>query len=194
MKDGEKITDDFTLFFIESLKHLKSIFEKRNIDYAILGGLAAGAWGRSRATDDIDLVVFISEKDLEEIVRNLKDNGFEIRFLGPSKPPDLIQVTKKRRGIIIRIDLMLAHIPYQEETLKRKVWLKIFNIEVPVISPEDLIVHKLIANRPIDIQDVENVFQYNFKNLNLTYLKKWAKEWDIEPRLNAFIKKYSNIA
>lgn len=139
--------------------------------------MAAGAWGRSRATDDIYLVIHVSLKDLESLVQIFKTNGYIIRILGAQNSPDLIELIKKKGDITIRVDIMLANIDYQKKALKRKVWLKIFDTEIPVISPEDLVIHKLISNRPIDIQDVENIFRFNFKNLDLKYLKKWAKNW-----------------
>ncbi len=83
----------------------------------------------------------------------------------------------------VRVDIMLALIPYQLEALKRRVYLKIFNIKMPVLTPEDLIIHKLISNRSIDVQDVEHIFKYNIKHLDLNYLLKWAKNWGIKERV-----------
>lgn len=139
MKNGETGRNSFTHFFIEILKELKSILEEKKIDFAILGGLAAGAWGRSRATDDIDLVIHVSLEDLESLVQKFKTNGYIIRILGAQNPPDLIELIKKKGDITIRVDIMLANIDYQKKALKRKVWLKIFDTEIPVISPEDLL-------------------------------------------------------
>lgn len=139
MKNGETGRNSFTHFFIEILKELKSILEEKKIDFAILGGLAAGAWGRSRATDDIDLVIHVSLEDLESLVQIFKTNGYIIRILGAQNPPDLIELIKKKGDITIRVDIMLANIDHQKKALKRKVWLKIFDTEIPVISPEDLL-------------------------------------------------------
>lgn len=194
MKDGEKERDSFTSFFIETLKELKSLFEKSKINYAILGGLAVGAWGRSRATDDIDLVLESSRKKLDTLIKALKKTKYKIRFVGSTNPPDLLEITKEKNDMRIRIDIMLSNIPYQEEALKRKILLKVFDIELPFISAEDLIIHKLISHRPIDIQDIENIFEINFKALDLEYIRKWAKEWGLEDRLNRLIKKYSGKA
>lgn len=191
MKNGETGKDSFTIFFIETLKELKSLFDNNRVNYAILGGLAAGAWGRSRATDDIDFVLQISGDKLDALIHALKKNNYSIRFVGQTNPPDLFEITRKKNDMKIRIDIMLSNISYQEEALKRKIYLKVFDIELPFISAEDLVIHKLILKRPVDIQDIENVFELNFKNLDLDYIRKWAKEWGVEELLDELIKKYS---
>lgn len=192
MKNGETEKYSFTTAFIETLKELKSLFEDNKVNFAILGGLAAGAWGKSRATDDIDLVVQISREKFDAMTSALKKNKYNIRVSGPANPPDLFEITTKKNDMPIRVDIMLANIPYQEEALKRKVWLKIFDIELPFVSAEDLVIHKLISKRPVDIYDIENIFKFNFKNLDLDYMKKWAREWNVEDLLDEFIRKYSS--
>lgn len=190
-KKKKSVKDNFTNFFIDTIKELRTIFKKHNIEYAILGGLAAGAWGRARATDDIDLVIHVSGDKLDNLMNIFKKYKYQVRIMGYDNLPDLIELRKKRGDLEIRVDIMLAKIPYQEKVMERKVMLKIFDTEIPFISPEDLIIHKLIANRPIDIQDVENIFRFNYKNLDIEYLKKWAKEWEIEESLNKMIEKFS---
>jgi deoxyadenosine/deoxycytidine kinase len=76
-------------------------------DLAIIGGLAVGAWARSRNTDDIDVVV-VSENDVEELAKNIsgtfkrtrkhafehKSSGVEIEIVTPElikEDPELIR-------------------------------------------------------------------------------------------------------
>ncbi len=159
MRNGESRADSYTSFFIKTLKELDTFFNAKGIEYAILGGLAAGAWGISRATYDIDIVLSVSKEEYSEMIRELGKRGFKTKVTNPEKSEEIIQLFKVARHMTVRVDIMLALIPYQLEALKRRVYLKVFNIRMPVLTPEDMIIHKLISNRPIDVQDVEHIFK-----------------------------------
>ena len=46
-------------------------FQKQNIDFAVIGGLALQQFGVTRITDDIDFLVLISDKDkVKKIIKN----------------------------------------------------------------------------------------------------------------------------
>lgn len=40
-----------------------------------------------------------------------------------------------------------------------------------VISPEDLIIHKLVAHRPVDLQDVQGILRRQGSALDLKYIR-----------------------
>ena len=58
-------------------------------------------------------------------------------------------------------------------------------------SPEDLIIHKVFAGRPRDIEDVRNIIIKN-PGLDIEYIKKWLVEFD--KALNGdFVNKFQEI-
>lgn len=61
--------------FDEVLRVFASFFEHESIPYAVIGGLALHAWGLSRFTRDIDMVVPRAERD--RIVSRAESLGFE---------------------------------------------------------------------------------------------------------------------
>jgi hypothetical protein len=53
-----------------------------------------------------------------------------------------------------------------------------------VLAPEDIIIHKLIAGRHTDIDDVERILARG-PHLDLAYLERWIEEWRLGKRWDA---------
>ena len=49
-------------------------------------------------------------------------------------------------------------------------------------DPEDLVILKLLADRPVDRQDIEALVM-TFSSLDWTHIEKWCRAWEIEDRL-----------
>jgi hypothetical protein len=57
---------------------------------------------------------------------------------------------------------------------------------LPVVTPEDLIVYKLIAGRPRDFADAEEIARARRvagTALDWSYVENWCIAWGIEDRL-----------
>ncbi len=57
----------------------------------------------------------------------------------------------------IPVDLVLAGPGLEQEFLERSVAVDIEGVEIPFISPEDLIISKVLAGRAKDLDDVEGI-------------------------------------
>ncbi len=49
------------------------------MDYVIVGGIAVAAWGNIRTTRDVDIILFITDKDADELEEALKREKFSIQ-------------------------------------------------------------------------------------------------------------------
>jgi hypothetical protein len=58
-----------------------------------------------------------------------------------------------------------------------------FDVEVPIASPEDLIILKLIANRRQDLLDVESILRRCLWTLDQKYFREWLEFWELGERL-----------
>ncbi|MHA1168618.1 MAG: hypothetical protein ACTSRU_12395, partial [Candidatus Hodarchaeales archaeon] len=61
------------------LRLLAGYFNAENVPYSLVGGISVLTWGRSRTTEDIDVVVDHAKLDIEHFVRFLQKNGFFAR-------------------------------------------------------------------------------------------------------------------
>ena len=78
----------------------------------------------------------------------------------------------------VQVDLLLGLEKYQLEALSRRVPITIADFEsiVDVLSCEDLILHKLLAGRMIDLADAVALLKANRRSLDFTYLIHWVDE------------------
>lgn len=127
-----------------------------------MGGLAVGILAKPRATEDIDLLVLIDNK---ETIGSLLRHDFEIIQDHDSmhfKETTIWRIVIKDtftndRGLVI-IDLIFADNEIYKEAVADVIKLQIDNIDIPVVKPENLIRIKKLSNRPrdwIDIQAIE---------------------------------------
>ncbi len=82
----------------------------------------------------------------------------------------------------IDVDVFLAERSYQREVLARRRRQDVDGQNVWLVSPEDLILLKLIAARPRDYIDVADVF-FMQGELDLAYMRHWAKALQVDGQL-----------
>lgn len=197
-KEKEK---DLTTFpdLPSAFRALVRILEGRGVEYAVLGAYARAAWGTERATKDVDLTARVPEDRFADMVEALALAGFD-RVRHPRVPatdssvPDLLnfQFRTADRPDPVRIDVLVSKVEYQDLTLSRKIRGETSAVGCWLVSPEDLIIHKLIAHRGKDLLDIEDVVatcRVKGRALHWTYIKKWAKEWGVREYLKPFLPK-----
>lgn len=172
---------------VKLVKKILCLAEESEIDMMFIGGIAVSAWAAPRATYDLDAVVQISEKKLPFFLSLCEKYGFAYDKKRPVKHIQNLPFVTLRAGgkntEIIYVDLFLARGKYFEGAVRRKKTINIFNASVPIISPEDLILYKLIAGRGRDVDDVYEILLTRKKNIDMDYLKKWAEELGVPHKL-----------
>ncbi len=160
---------------IESAFHeLISLLKETKADYLLIGGLAVLASGQPRMTQDIDLILFIEKAGLPAF---LKKAGKKFQV----NPQKAIYGAKTRGAFTIAfrkvpVDVIIASTELERSALSRKVSLKLFGRMVPMPSPEDLILLKLIPGRTKDLADVEAIVARQGPFLDKKYLRRWAEK------------------
>lgn len=160
---------------IESFLLLNRFFQAKKIRYCLIGGMAAGYWGVPRYTKDMDFTLVSRTGSFKEIIDALEKKKFKVHEKGPSQ----IQVIQRGK-LTFQADLILAETDYQDWVVQRAIPVKMFDITVPICSPEDLIILKLIANRRQDLLDIENILGNPNVSLDTSYLGEWLKFWELE--------------
>jgi hypothetical protein len=135
--------------------------------WAFVGALAAL---RYRATPRITTDVDVLAEAAPGLVEAFRDAGYEVTELAePDEAPHLVLV----RGHGDRIDILLPVVEYQQVALDRAV--------DHVITVEDVIVHKLIAWRPRDRNDIASILEADL-TIDRAYVEHWANQWDVFDR------------
>jgi hypothetical protein len=155
---------------------------KSGIEVALIGGAAVNTFEDPRYTKDLDLTVEADRVKIGRLVESLLAAGFEVtREQDASEPsgPDFIQL--RRRTTVDMVDLIVAKTEFQELVIRRA--LRAPGQVLPVATVEDLVILKLIANRPVDQRDAFLLARDNA--IDWPYVERWAATWDVSDRLRA---------
>lgn len=82
----------------------------------------------------------------------------------------------------IDVDIFLAESRFQESLLARRQREDFEGGRIWFVSPEDLILLKLVAGRPRDLIDVQDIL-FTQGQLDETYLRRWAAALGVTERL-----------
>ena len=141
----------------------------------IIGGQAVLLHGEPRLTYDIDITLGVTTSKLKDIVSLCKKLNFDILVDNPAdftKKTSVLPALDKNSKI--RIDFIFSFTPYEREAIARVVKVDILNYEVCFASTEDLVIHKLFAARPRDIEDAKSVILRHKDKMDIKYIKKWV--------------------
>lgn len=151
----------------------------------LFGARAVALHGRDRATRDVDVTVAVDDADLPGFLDALADAGFASRagdLLSLARATFVLPVQHVRSGT--PVDVVLARTGLEERFFDRAVRLRIGRVHVPVITPEDLVITKVIAARPLDLEDAKSVVVAQGASLDRAYVRRTLAllESDIDVR------------
>lgn len=173
----------------ETLHTLVSLFDQLSIDYAVMGGFAVRAHGVPRPTYDIDLAIVLERDRFAELFDLLRDLDFIIPGVYETDWVDRVEdlpVLKLRwyiRDESLDVDLFLVECDFLSEVMKRRSRLDADGKVLWVVSPEDLVLFKLLAGRARDWGDIADVL-FIQGSLDEAYLRRWAREMGISEKLD----------
>jgi hypothetical protein len=162
-----------------TLKIVK-ILEELKIPYAITGGYAVSIWGRIRSTLDIDIVVDLFEEKTQNLVSALKSFS-KFGYVDISQIQDALRRKSEFNFIHesgIKVDFWIKSGElFAKQELKRRRAKIIGGKKIYFVSPEDLILSKLIWHKKTgsdyQLKDVESIIRRQ-KKLDWKYIKRWA--------------------
>jgi hypothetical protein len=140
-------------------------------------GMAISVYAAPRATFDIDAIGDVKEESLDGFLMDLKEQGFSFNEANPVKAiAGMPFITLYYGRLRIPFDLFLARNEFQRSIIQRSRSLRDGGMELEVISPEDLILVKLLSGRPRDIEDIRQILTENSGVLDFNYLRRWSTE------------------
>lgn len=130
------------------------------VEFVIVGGLAATIHGSSRLTQDIDLLYRRSPENLERLARALAPHRPYLRGAPPDLPFEWSAETL-RRGLNFTLTTALGDIDLfgeiagggaYEDVIGHSAQVSLFGIEVACVDLDALIRMKRAAGRPRDLE------------------------------------------
>jgi hypothetical protein len=157
---------------VELLAALAKVLRSQNVRWYVFGAQAAIVYGSPRMTMDVDVTISLAQDRVRPLVDALLAAGFESRvddlnaFFTRSRVVPLVHRRTK-----MPLDLVVARDSLELTFLERARVIDIGRLRVPVITPEDLVIAKLFAGRPRDLEDVRAVLGSMHESLDLRYVR-----------------------
>jgi len=178
----------------EALAALGRALGKLRVRWYLFGAQAALLYGAARLTADVDITVQLGDRETAEVVRALEQAGFRLRVRDAHKfvaTTRVLPFVHPRSGM--PIDIVLAGPGLEELFFKRRRRRTVDGVPVPVASPEDVVVMKVLAGRGKDEDDVVAILAARPK-LNLGRVRKTVdaleralNQHDLRPRFEALL-------
>jgi hypothetical protein len=145
------------------------------IPHAVGGALAYNYYGVPRATGDVDFNIFLSQDDAARVLACLKPLGLEV-----DDPGVMLKLDREWQTRIqwrnLPIDLFFAYHPFHESCRARATEMPLAGVPVPVLSAEDVVIFKVIFNRPRDWGDIERVLAVQGARFDLDHALHWLDQ------------------
>lgn len=174
---------------LENLKQVAKIFDELKIPYYITGGFAVSQYGRNRFTADIDIVIKMQLNDIEIFAKKVQQI-FPQGYVDQDQIRRALQ-QKSEFNIIdpesgLKVDFFISKESDFEQSAFLRTRTKEYDYPIKFISPEDLIIAKLLWFRESQstrqLEDIASVMDIQTK-LDFQYIDSWVeklalgKEW-----------------
>ena len=138
-----------------SLLAFARLAKRLGLRWYVFGAQAVNLHGFPRATADLDLTIDMGALPLMDVVAKLRKSGFTPRFTDA----EFLATTRVIPVVHgdFPIDLVLAGPGLEQQFLDEVVLLPLEKLQIPVLSVENLIVTKVLAGRPKDLEDVREL-------------------------------------
>lgn len=164
------------------------VLDELGIPYVIMGGLAVRFYGVPRPTYDVDFTISMARDELPRLYSSVARAGFTVPdqyrqgWVDTINELPLLKFRLYVRSGSFDIDVFLAETAFQKSVMQRRINGSIDDRPVWIVTPEDLILLKLIANRSRDYVDIADI-RFMQGQLDEAYLRTWAAQLNVVDRL-----------
>ena len=140
------------------------------MSYALGGALAYGQYGIPRATNDVDVNVFVAPASLAPVVEALRSLGIPMDAATAERQAEAEGLFVVRFGDL-RIDVFTPSIDFSWEAERTRVRHMIDGVGVWFLSVEAVCVFKLLFFRGKDIVDLERLIAVQGDAIDTGYVR-----------------------
>jgi len=162
------------------------VFDEIGIEYAVVSGYVAVLLGRSRATEDIDVITErFDEGTAEELARRLREAGYwgsamPLDHLYETLADDLPVRIAEEGHRVPNVELKFASDEYDRISLENAISVRLGGETLRVGSLEFQIAYKLDMGAQKDYEDALYLYEVAGPSLNSTALEAYVTKLGVE--------------
>lgn len=144
----------------------------------VIGGQAVLLYGEPRLTRDIDITLGLDVNGLDKVKKLVSNLGLKILVEDEKEFVErtmVLPTMDEKSGI--RVDFIFSYSPYERQAIERAKDIKLGKTSVRFASLEDVVIHKVIAGRARDIEDVISILLKNPID-DSQYIERWLNQFD----------------
>ena len=170
----------------ELLRHTIGTMNRLDIPYLVVGSYASSAWGETRYTSDIDLVIELRRDQIKPLCLSFPGPEFYVSEAAAQEA-----VTYRKQFNILhpvsgcKVDLMIARDDlWSRSQMQRGRVGQVDDFSVRFCSPEDTIISKMRYYRegesPKHLRDIAGVLRIQGDAVNREDIARWAESLGLE--------------
>jgi len=176
------------------IKRIAQRLDEDKIPYMVIGGQAVLVYGRPRLTRDIDITLGLDVDNFALVEKTCKK--LKLNML-PRRPADFAKETRalptEEKKSRIRVDFVFSFSEYERQAINRAKKVKIDNYPAKFASCEDVIIHKMVAGRAIDEEDVKSILAKKQNSIDLKYIRKWLSQFNRISEHEGILEKFNSL-
>ena len=164
--------------FLDALDALRGALDEMGRPSMIIGGVAVTALVIPRLTVDIDATITGAGLDLGQLAEVLGRHGIHARV------PDAAAFARASQVFLAvhqasgtPVDLSLAWLPFEGEAIGASVVCDYAGVGIRVPRAEDLLIYKLVALRPRDVEDAEGLLLLHGTRMDLRRVRETIQQF-----------------
>lgn len=164
---------------LDVLKLVTARLEAAGIPYMVTGSMAANFYTTPRMTRDIDLVIELSERDVERVTGLFQNEYYIDRDMVQRAVRSQSMFNMIHNALVVKVDCVVRKdSAYRREEFARRRPVSVAGQQVLIVAPEDLILSKLdwakeSRSQP-QFDDVRNLLR-SVQGLDTAYLNRWVE-------------------
>jgi len=184
----------------ELLRYTRAKLEALNLRYAIVGSFASGAYGESRFTQDIDIVIDLSIEDYRRFCAAFPNDQFYVSEAAVQEAIHLrrpFNVIHPASGNKIDF-LIVGDDPWSQQQLDRRIRETIVADQSGYLAaPEDVIIGKLIyyneGGSEKHLRDITGILRISGEMVDTDYIDRHARSLGVDHIWVAILQKLAQV-
>jgi hypothetical protein len=156
---------------------ISSVLERHKIPYMLIGGQAVLLYGEPRLTRHIAIALGVNVDKMQSIISLAGELALKIlpeNIETFARQTMVLPVVHEETGI--RVDFIFSFSPYEQQAIAKARKVRILDQDVYFAAPEDVVIHKIVAGRPRDIEDVRGIL-LKMPDIDIAYIRKWLQDF-----------------
>jgi hypothetical protein len=138
---------------LDQLQTVFASFQKNDVKYLVIGGIAAVLYGVPRATFDLDILIEPTKENAQKLLDALSEAGFATAELTSADEIISTEITIFTDRVRLDVQTSTPGILFEDAWPRRKT-MTYEGQKFEVVSFADLIQSKTATGREVDLEDV----------------------------------------